>query len=298
MALLTSLVLACAVCGAAETTLPSNGTEVPFAGRKRATLDLRAASFETTSRALRVVELRAQPGLAMAVGTTTLLDAEVPLLRRTLALETPAAGRPGPLVAAGARAAPERTSTTMLGDVELRVTHTAWKSAPAPVTRRFAISAGVKLPTAPLEHDPAGALVAPDLQPGCGAIVPIVSISHGWRAPLWSAWTSASLLLPVAVREDSHAGDSLRASFTMQLQPARILATRLGVHGRLDGTGELDGEVVRRSGGAAVNVAPEIVLSPVGDVVASLGASFPVVQAMRGYRTTAPVLLASVGVDF
>jgi hypothetical protein len=296
MSLFTSLVVACAVCGAAETTLPSNGTEVPFEGRKRATLDLRAASFETSDRALRVVELRAQPGLAMAVGTTTLLDAEVPLLRRTLALDAPAARPLGPLGAS--RQAPDRTSTTMLGDVELRATHTAWRSAPAPVTRRFSISAGVKLPTAPLEHDPAGALVGPDLQPGCGAIVPVVSISHGWRAPLWSAWTSASLLLPVAVREDSHAGDSLRASVTMQLQPSRILATRLGVHGRLDGTGELAGEVVRRSGGAAVNVAPEIVLSPVGDVVASFGASFPVVQAMRGYRMTAPVLLASVGVDF
>jgi len=57
-------------------------------------------------------------------------------------------------------------------------------------------------------------------------------------------------------------GDSLRASFTLQLQPARVLATRLGVHGRLDSTGELDGEPVKRSGGASVFVAPELVASP------------------------------------
>jgi hypothetical protein len=54
----------------------------------------------------------------------------------------------------------------------------------------------------------------------------------------------------------------------------------------------------RRLGGASVHVAPEIVLSPTGDVVVSAGASFPLVQEMRGYRATAPVLLASVGVDF
>jgi hypothetical protein len=69
------------------------------------------------------------------------------------------------------------------------------------------------------------------------------------------------LLFPVEVRAGSHPGDSLRASFTMQLQPARALAMRLGVHGRL-------------------------------------GAAFSMIQEMRGYRATAPVLLASVGVDF
>ena len=57
VAILTSIVLACAVCGAAEQTLPTNGTEVPFEGRKRATVELRAASFETTDRALRVVNV-------------------------------------------------------------------------------------------------------------------------------------------------------------------------------------------------------------------------------------------------
>ncbi|MDB5217530.1 MAG: hypothetical protein JWO86_5457 [Myxococcaceae bacterium] len=288
MSIAFPFVLACAVCGAGEKTLPSNGTEVAFAGRKRATLELRAASFETTDHALRVVELRAEPGLAMAVGSATIVAADVPVLRRSLALEQRVPVPP----------ADRTSSTTSLGDVELRASHTAWKSAPALVTERLTIAAGVKLPTAPLEHDPAGALVHPDLQPGCGSIVPLVAISYAWTSSFWSAWTGASLLFPVEVRAGSHPGDSLRASFTLQLQPARVLATRLGVHGRLDSTGELDGEVVHRSGGASVFVAPELVASPTQDVVVSIGAAFPMVQEMRGYRATAPVLLASVGVDF
>jgi len=285
-------VLACAVCGAGEKTLPSNGAEVAFAGRKRATLELRAASFETTDHALRVVELRAEPGLAMAVGPATILAADVPVLRRSLALEERAPASPLPSLA------PTRSNATSLGDVELRAAHTAWRSAPGVVTERLTISAGVKLPTAPLERDPSGALVHPDLQPGCGSIVPLVGMSYAWTSSLWSAWTSASLLFPVEVRAGSHPGDSLRASFTLQLQPARVLATRLGVHGRLDSTGELDGEPVKRSGGASVFVAPELVASPTQDVVVSVGAAFPMIQEMRGYRATAPVLLASVGVDF
>ena len=302
MAILTSIVLACAVCGAAEQTLPTNGTEVPFEGRKRATVELRAASFETTDRALRVVELRAQPGMAMAITPATIIGAEVPLLRRTLSLAAPQASGTAP----GAMQLPPRetadgagsVSKMMLGDVELRASHTAYRSAPAPVMRRLTISAGLKLPAAPLERDPSGQLVHPDLQPGCGSLVPIVGLSHAWTTSLWSLSTGVSVLFPIAVRDGSHSGDSFRASTTLQLQPTRILATRLGVFGRLDGTGELDGEVVRRSGGASVYAAPEVVLMPAQDLVLSAGASFPVVQGMRGYHATAPILLASVGVDF
>jgi len=297
MALVTSLVLACAVCGAAEKTLPANGAEVPFDGRKRATLELRAASFATRDGALRVVELRAQPGMAVAIGRDTLVGAEVPLLRRTLALE----GGRSETATLGPRAREESGATSSapsVGDVELRATHIAWRSAPSTTNRRLTIAAGLKLPTAPLERDPAGTLVHPDLQPGCGSIVPLLGGSYVWTSSLWSAWTSASFLFPVSVRSGAHPGDSLRASLGLQLQPSRILATRLGVHGRLDGTGELDGAVVRASGGASVHVAPELVVSPTEDVVVALGASFPVVQEMRGYRATTPVLLASVGMDF
>lgn len=45
-------------------------------------------------------------------------------------------------------------------------------------------------------------------------------------------------------------------------------------------------------------VAPEILVSPTQDVVLGIGAAFPMIQEMRGYRATAAVLLASVGVDF
>ena len=292
MALFTSLVLACAVCGAAEQTLPTNGAEVPFDGRKRATLELRAASFETRDRALKVVELRAQPGFSMAILRDTLVGADVPLLRRSLDLgAAPAATGLGPRTA-------DANTANSVGDAEVRASFVAWRSAPAVTNRRFTLLAGVKLPTAPLERDPTGALVHPDLQPGCGSVVPTIGGTYAWTSSRWAAWTSASLLFPVSVRSGAHSGDSLRAAIGGQLQPTRIFATRLSVNGRLDATGELAGEVVRASGGASVHVAPELVLSPTSDVVLALGASFPVVQEMRGYRATTPVLLASVGVDF
>lgn len=286
MGAIASLILACAVCGAAERNLPENGNEVAFAGRKRATLQLRAANFETLGRELRVTELRAQPGFAMAVLPTTLVGVDVPVLHRSLESST--------------RAGRERLerSVSSLGDVEVRASHTAWRSGIGSSAQRFVVGAGVKLPTAPLELAPSGEEVHPDLQPGCGSVTPVVEATYAWSSTLWSAWTTASLVFPVSVREGAHPGDSLRASATMQLQPTRAFATRLGVHGRYDTSGEAYGQVVKDSGGASLHIAPEIVISPVTDLVIGVGASFPAVQAMRGYRATTPVLLASIGIDF
>jgi len=287
-----SLVLACAVCGAAEQTLPERGVEVVFEGRRRVTLEGRGAGFRGES-GVTVTELRAQAGLAIAVSRTVVVGGEVPVLSRSI-------GR-----------ASVQASQVVAGDAELRVTHTAWASSgglppgrgqPGRVSKRLAVGAGVKLPTAPTEIDPTGEDVPPDLQPGCASVAPMVSVVYALTGSIGvpvAAWATTSLLFPVSVRAAPHPGDSLRASVTAQIQPTRAVGARVALLGRLDGAGERrDGEVDRRSGGGAAHLSTEIVLAPVADVVLALGASFPVVQAMRGYRSTQPVLLASLGVDF
>jgi hypothetical protein len=281
--------LACAICGASERALPANGNEVAFEGRKRVTLEARAAAFRTTTGPqVDVTELRAEPGAEAAVDDRLMVGGSVPILRRTTNTDVLFAGR------AGAIGPSPVTREAMLGDVELRATYSAFRA----IGRHLSLDGGVKLPTAPLERDAAGRLLAPDLQPGCSSVVPFVGATYLWSGSLVSAWTNVSLLMPFAVRSAAHAGDSARASATLQLQPTRAIATRLGVFARYDSTAELDGEAVPRSGGGAVHVAPEIVLSPAEDLVISFGAAFPLVQGMRAYRSTSPVLLASVGLDF
>lgn len=280
---------ACAVCGAAERALPTNGAEVPFEGRRRATFDGRAAAFATRAEyAVHVTELRAEAGAGVAVSPSTMIGVDIPVLRRVVTSEQP---RPQILRPASS----DRVDHVILGDVELRLSHVAWRNADG---RRLTLVASAKGPTAPIEHDPTGAPVAPDLQPGCGSIVPSAAATYAWMGSLVSFWTTASFLFPVSVREGPHPGDSLRASGTLQLQPTDVLATRFGAHARYDTTAELDGAVVSRSGGASTHVSTEIVYSPTMDVVIAVGAAFPVVQGMRAYRSTSPVALASVGVDF
>lgn len=265
---------ACAVCGAAERALPTSGAEVPFAGRKRITIDGRAAAFETRDARLAVTEVRVEAAGALAVATDTMIGADVPVLRRDVRGTNPRVG---------------------LGDVELRATHTAWRSAQG---RRFTLGGGVKLPTAPLEHDAAGVPVPPDLQPGCGAVMPFVAVTYAAMGSLLSAWTTVSFYLPAAVRDGPHPGASLRGSGLLQVQPFDLLAARLGAHGRWDGRGDDGNEVIRTSGGAAAHASGELVLSPARDVVISAGVALPVVQEMRAYRATSPVAMLGVGVDF
>jgi hypothetical protein len=119
-----------------------------------------------------------------------------------------------------------------------------------------------------------------------------------WSSSMWSAWAAGSLVFPISVRSGAHSGDSLRGSLGMQLQPLLHFATRVSVNGRLDGTGEINDATVNNSGGASVYLAPEFVVRSTSDVVLSLGASFPLVQEMRGYHATAPVVMASLGIDF
>jgi hypothetical protein len=278
------LLLACAVCGASERALPANGSEVAFEGRKRATLDVRAAAFATTTGPdVRVTELRAEAGAAAAVDPRLLVSVTLPVLRRAITTDV--------------RALPDRSARrdeTILGDAEVHATYSAYKT----IGRHATLDAGLKAPTAPLDHDSAGRLLTPDLQPGCSSVVPSLGATYLVSGALVSTWLTASLLMPVSVRDAAHAGDSARASFTLQLQPTQAFATRLGVFARFDGTGELDGTTVARSGGGAVHIAPEIVLSPLRDLVLTFGAAFPAIQAMRAYRSSSPVVLASLGLDF
>jgi hypothetical protein len=268
---LSALALACAVCGAAEQTLPANGAEIAFKGRVRATVDARAGSFAARERALEVTEVRVVPGMSATVTDTTTLALDVPLLQRTVA---------------GA-------AHGTLGDAEARATYSLRRE-----TRRLSLFALVKAPTSPIERDPNGAYVPTDLQPGCGSVMPGVGATFAFGPRIFSAWTTVSFLLPVRVRGGPHPGRSVRASFSAQVQPLAWLAFRAGAHGRFDSSGDIDGVTDARSGGGSLHLAPEIVVSPVTDLVLSVGVAVPAVQEMRGYRATSPVALASIGYDF
>jgi hypothetical protein len=271
---------ACAVCSAGDPHVSVAGAEEPFAARKRAMLDLRlgAVRVEETT----VHDRRLELGFAIAVSESVLLSAHVPGLSR----DVRRIGVP-PVV---------RVS---LGDVEARSTIVAWSGSSGPTKRRLLLLAGAKVPTAPLQRDGAGELLPVSLQPGCGSIVPALGFTYVASRGMATLSTGLSIALPYSVREGPHPGDSVRTSTTLQVQAAPVLATRFAVHTKLESAGERSpGEEDRSSGGFVGYAGTEIVLAPIADVVVSIGALFPVLQAVRGDHRESSIATAAMAFDF
>lgn len=261
------IVFLCAVCGASDPTLPVAGAESPFKNRIRVTTDARAASFRAIENSTRVDEARMELWPSWSPGSDFTISAGIPVVYRN--------------------------PDVMMGDVEARATMMLWQAKPSPVRQRLSAFAGFKFPTAPLLLN-----IPTDLQPGCGSIVTLVGGFYTVGRGMWTMISSAQILLPTPVRDGPHPGTSFRAGLVGQYQPSKYFGLRLGAQGRYDTSGAINGLSDPHSGGAVLFVVPEVVISPVKDLVFTAGASFPAAQDLKGYRVIGPVALLSASYDF
>jgi hypothetical protein len=274
-----AVLFACAVCAAGDPNVDAVGTERAFEGRLRLSADARAGSVDAGGTGL--ADRRLEIATTWAPARDLALTLGIPALDRTIRQNGAYARR------------------TSLGDVEVRASHLAWSDDSAAFRPRFGILAGAKAPTAPLERGADGTPLPSTLQPGCGAIVPLVGAYGGGSRGMLSLYASATFLMPVSVRSGPHSGDSLRAAAYAQIQPLSWFGVRLGASARLDGTGELAPDVADRDSGGFVGYGTgEIVASIRPDLVVAAGTFVPVVQALAGAHREAPIAVASVAYDF
>jgi hypothetical protein len=274
---------ACAICSASDPTMSAAGAEQPFANRLRVDVEALVGGVSegaANGRWLALDDRRLAVTLAYAPSRDLLVSLVVPTLDRTLF------------------DGPTHTTMLALGDVDLRVYDVAWRRD-GRTRRRLALLAGMRGPTAPVERDSFGVPLPVDLQPGCSAITPYVGAAYIVERGALSMQVSAILALPFSVRDAPHAGDSFRTSAWMQVQPTTRVATRFGVRTRIDSTGELSpGVPDLDSGGFAGYVTSDVVMSPADDVVVSVGAAFPVVQAWLGMHRETAIASAQIAYDF
>lgn len=275
---------ACGVCGSGDPTLTVMGAERAFDGRFRIAGDLRLGSSRVGAGAgeIEVREQRLEVSAAYAPTATTFLSVAFPVLRR--------AAEGG-----GAHGAHKTVFTP--GDVEIRAKQFVWSARKGPFVHQAAIQGGLKLPTAPVQTDAAGTPLPSVLQPGMGAITPFAGLFYGLVRGPWSLYSSATVYLPYAVREGPHASGSFRTSLSGQRQIGRAFAARLGLDTRLDSNASAGEKVDPNSGGFIGYVSPELVLSPVNDLLFVVGAHFPAVQALRGHHREGALLSFGVTYD-
>ncbi|HEY4119970.1 MAG TPA: hypothetical protein VGM56_19030 [Byssovorax sp.] len=283
----SSSALACAVCAAGDPTLEAMGSEKSFEGRVRAALAYRIGEAWTGERgvdAILVDEQRLDLQAVYAPWRDVAFSLDMPLLYRRIGADH--AGH---------------VDYVAPGDLEARARYTAWTSSGAGVRQALAFHAGIKAPTAPLERDPMGELLPPDLEAGCSSITPLGGASYVLSSSPLTFVAAATVYFPFPVRSDApHSGDSLRTQTSLQVQPRYWIAGRLGFDTKLEEPGTLppNDAVAPNSGGFVGYVASEIEIVPRADWLVTAGGFFPVIQALRGHHGEGPVLSITVALDF
>lgn len=282
---ITAPAAACATCGCGDPTLTAMGAEKPFRNRLRASLDARYRSDAIGQPRVDQIQLREgrfDGQVAWAPLDRLFLLGTAPLLERRIRY-----------VNGG------ETTTTALGDIELRAKAFVFVDRPAFARHLFAVTAGLKMPTAPRQRrDTDGAFLPMEAQPGTGSWDPLLGMSYAYFPRPFSFYASVQGSAPLRSKSEFRASASLRTTTTLQYQVRPWLAPRLGVDTRLDARSYEDGLPERDSGGFIGFVSPELLVSPATDVVVVLSARIPVVQALAGYHDEGPVFGAAIAYDF
>jgi len=271
---------ACAACGCGDPTLTSMGAEQPFATRVRLSAELthRTQAIGADLARLRIEEWRLDLGTAWFPTDWLGISASLPVLWRSAAW--PAASA---------------VASWGLGDAEIRTR--AVMVRPNLGGHMFALVLGLRAPTAPTLRDQYGALRA-ESQPGTGSFAPMAGAQYGWYRDPWSVAASSIVFVPIGHGTGGIApGPSLRTGVAVQWQPDVRLALRLGIDTRLDGIARERGRPDEDSGGFIAFLSPDVLLSPVDDLLVSVGLRIPVVNALRGHQSEGVYVTTALTVD-
>jgi hypothetical protein len=275
---------ACASCGCGDQTLTILGNEKPVAQRVRAGVDLLLQGETSGTPAhdeLALSEQRTDLNAAWAPGERLFLLVTLPLLRRNVEY-----------------ASLERKQVLGVGDLELRARIVAWKDRGFSPRHLASLIAGVNVPVTPATLDAAGAPLPPELQAGTGTFAPVVGLAYAHFHYPWSEYASAQALLPVGSRAGSRPSRSLRLTSALQRHLGDAVAARLAVDARLDGTAEESGAPDPDTGGAVVFLSPELLVSPLTDLVLFGAVRVPIAQRFWGAHTTSRIWMVGVVRDF
>jgi hypothetical protein len=275
---------ACAACGCGDPTLVSAGTEQPFAGRLRGSLEFRYrtdAIGEPDVDRLFVREMRADLSLAYAPFSELFLMVTLPFVHRSVE---------------EANLTNERVWGP--GDAELRAKLFVYRDRELAARVLVAGNLGVKLPTAPFHENSAGETLPLEAQPGTGSLDVLFGPSLALVDGKFSAYASAQLALPIASRDAVSPGISQRSTLALQYQPWLWLAFRPAADSRWDTKSKERGRPERDSGGFVLFAGGDVLVSPLTDFTLAAGLRLPVWQVLQGFHDEGAVGSLSAAIDF
>ncbi len=260
------------------------GTEKVFAGRLRLSLEAQHRTDHVGEARVDRIDLseqRFELGVAFAPTEWLMLSVRAPLVHREV-IEVNL----------------ESDRRARLGDMEVRAQAHLIPRTGISQTHVFAVHAGLELPTGSIERDAAGALYRPELQPGSGSWDPLFGATYGLFLRPMSFYASSTLYLPTTGHDQLRGGLSVRSSVAGQYDLFDELALRLSFDTRAERASTIAGEIEPDSGGFIAYVSPEVVYSPMMDLMLRAVVRLPAIDALIGEHDEGPMFVLGAAYDF
>ncbi|MGF1468841.1 MAG: transporter [Sandaracinaceae bacterium] len=273
---------ACATCGCGDPTLTVMGNGTPFEGRLRVSLQAQARADRFGQSGVdrtTIRELQLSLAAAYAPSDRLVLSAQLPLVLRSVGW------------ANGARA-----TTLGPGDLELTGRVTVWQDRSFAPSFLVGGTLGVKLPTS-LDHGGPTGRIPVDAQSGTGTIDPLAGLFLTYLADPWALFTSGVVRVPLAGRYEEEPGTSVRTTTAVQYRVDTHVTLRGAVDTRYDAPALVLGRRDPSTEHFALFLSPEVLWSPVTDLILSLAVRVPVLQVSGQTRRESPYLQLSAVLD-
>lgn len=275
--------LACSTCLCGDPTLTTMGTEKPFAGRKRISLDFLSRTERigiTGFNRVETDEQRYNLGFSYTPTRRMSLSMTVPWVEKQMT-----------------NASLAEVETSALGDVNLTAKFYL-QSDNGIAKTMYGLTAGVTLPTGELQKDSNGTPFDVDAQPGFGSTVPQVGVWYGrYRFPFFY-YASSTLHLPGEGDQGFEPGISVATTLQAQYAQTHKLAWQVSLDTRWSDTDKFDGVKDENSGGFLGFLTPGVAFMVVEDVLIHARTQIPVIEELKGTHEEDTTFSIGVTYDF
>jgi hypothetical protein len=275
---------ACATCLCGDPTITTMGTEKPFAGRMRASIeyiDRGETVGEPGVSEQTVDEERLTYSFSYALDERWIFAASLPTVTKKLH-----------------RFNLSREQGSGIGDLDLSARWFLGKDESFPTRRLWGLQFGLRLPTSS-EQKKNGQPVDFDAQPGAGATIPGIGAWYGRFERPWFFYASANFQHAIDHGYQGYeAGDVLLATGLVQYALHTQLALQFSLDGRFRQKDRYFGTADDDSGGNLVMATPGLAWTPVTDLIFNLGYQVPLIDGLNGRQDEDPTLRVGMTYDF
>lgn len=274
----------CATCLCGDPTITTMGTEKPFAGRMRASVDYvsrgeKVGQINTSEH--EIDEQRLTYSFSYTLSDQWVVAASLPLVTKKVK-----------------RFDLTREQASGLGDADLSVRWYLGKDDHFPARHMWGAQFGLRIPTS-IEQQHNGEAIDFDAQPGAGATVPSVGLWYGRYQMPWFFYASTSLLHAVDDGyQGYHAGDVILLTGHSQYALQPKLALQFSIDARRKEQDAYNGVQDDDSGGTLIMATPGVAWTPITDLIASISYQIPAVENANGRQEEDVLLRAGITYDF